>query len=104
MRGAHLPWLPTMDCGARWRGVGGRRNLRLVLEGADGGLPEHAQERLRTDGVVVNAAIPSVEELSRPAKALIDSGRVTAFGDAADILAANVPTIVAGADADSYGY
>lgn len=52
----------------------------------------------------MSAAIPSVEELSRPAKALIDSGRVTAFGDAADILTANVPTIVAGADADSYGY
>lgn len=52
----------------------------------------------------MNAAMPSVEELSRPAKALIDSGRVTAFGDAAAILAANVPTIIAGADADSYGY
>lgn len=52
----------------------------------------------------MNAATPSVEELSRPAKALVDSGRVTAFGDAAGILAANVPTILADADADSYGH
>ncbi|WP_269304728.1 hypothetical protein [Aeromicrobium sp. HA] len=52
----------------------------------------------------MNAIIPSVEELSRPAKALIDSGRVTAFGDAADILTANVPTVIAGAEASSYGY
>jgi hypothetical protein len=52
----------------------------------------------------VNAAIPSVEELSRPAKAFIDSGRVADFGDAAAILAATVPTIVAGPDAGSYGH
>lgn len=52
----------------------------------------------------MNDGIPKVDELSRAAKALMDSGLVAGFGDAGEILAATVPTIVLGADADSYSH
>ena len=52
----------------------------------------------------MSAPLPSVEDLSRPAKAFIDGGKVADFGDAAELLARSVPTVVAGPDAVSYGH
>lgn len=52
----------------------------------------------------MSASIPSVDDMSRPAKALIDGGVVADFGDAAAILAASAPTVIAGPDAVSYGH
>ncbi len=52
----------------------------------------------------VSGDIPSVEDMSRPAKAFVDGGKVEHFGDTAAILAATVPTIVAGSDATSFGH
>jgi hypothetical protein len=52
----------------------------------------------------VSSAVPSVEEFSRPAKALIDSGAVSDFDEAAQILTETCPTIVAGPDAVSYAH
>lgn len=52
----------------------------------------------------MSGAVPSVEDLSRPAKALIDGGLVAEFEDAAEILAESVPTVVVGPDAVSYGH
>lgn len=52
----------------------------------------------------MNAAAPTVDELSRPAKALIDAGVVAEFAEANAILAESVPAIVVGPDAISYGH
>ncbi len=52
----------------------------------------------------MNAGVPSAEEFSRPAKALIDSGAASTFDDATKILAAACPTIVAGADAMTHAH
>lgn len=52
----------------------------------------------------MSAPIPSVEDMSRPAKAFTDGGVVADFGDAAEILAVCAPTVIAGPDAVSYGH
>lgn len=46
----------------------------------------------------MNAQIPSAEEFSRPAKALVDGGAVATFDDAEALLAQTRPQIVAGTD------